>query len=140
MPKKDDFILIAGNANLPLAKATAKFLKVPVYFPVSRFSDQEAHVQIPVNVRKKNVIIIQSTCPPDVDGAYMELFLMIDAARRASAAEISVVIPYFGYSRQDRKDRPRVAKPVSLQPAFLPDADSRTRELGRPSRCPYSTE
>jgi ribose-phosphate pyrophosphokinase len=119
MPKKDDFILIAGNANLPLAKATAKFLKVPVYFPVSRFSDQEAHVQIPVNVRKKNVIIIQSTCPPDVDGAYMELFLMIDAARRASAAEISVVIPYFGYSRQDRKDRPRVPVSASLMAHLL---------------------
>ena len=119
MVSHPSLILLSGNSNLPLSQAVAKKLKLPLYQPVNRFSDQEAHVQIPVNVRRKNVIIIQATCPPHVDEAYMELFLMIDAARRASAAEISVVIPYFGYSRQDRKDRPRVPVSASLMAHLL---------------------
>lgn len=119
MTKSDSLVLLSGSSNTKLAQAVAKKLKQPLHLPVTRFSDQEAHIQIPVNVRKKNVIIIQATCPPNVDGAYMELFLMIDAARRASAAEISVVIPYFGYSRQDRKDRPRVPVSASLMAHLL---------------------
>lgn len=111
MPIKNDFIFIAGNANIPLASATAKYLKMPVYFPVTRFANQEAHVQIPVNVRHKTVVIFQSTCPPHIDSDYIELFLLIDAARRASARDIIVIIPHFGYARQDRKDKPRV--PIS---------------------------
>jgi ribose-phosphate pyrophosphokinase len=119
MNKPNSLVLLSGNSNPDLAKAVAKKLNQPLFLPVSRFSDQEAHIQIPVNVRRKNVVIIQATCPPNVDGAYMELFLMIDAARRASAAEISVVIPYFGYSRQDRKDRPRVPVSASLMAHLL---------------------
>lgn len=119
MTTPNSLVLLSGNSNPLLAQAIAKKLKHPLYMPVNRFSDMEAHVQIPVNVRRKNVIIIQATCPPNVDSAYMELFLMIDAARRASAAEISVVIPYFGYSRQDRKDRPRVPVSASLMAHLL---------------------
>lgn len=111
MPSKSDFILLTGSANQKLAEDIGKILKMPVYNPVNRFADNEANVQIPLNVRKREVFIIQSTCPPNVDSSYMELFLMIDAARKASASEITVILPYYGYSRQDRKDRSRV--PIS---------------------------
>lgn len=107
----NDFVLLTGTSNPKLAQDIAKLLKSEVYKPVSKFADGETRVQIPVNIRRGNVVIIQPTCPPDVDGSLIELLLMIDAAKRASANEIIVVIPYFGYSRQDRKDRPRV--PIS---------------------------
>lgn len=106
-----DFILLTGTSNLPLARKIAKLLGKPIHNPVTKFADGETRIQIPVNIRRGSVIIIQSTCPPDINGAVMELLLMIDAAKRASAGEIIVVIPYFGYARQDRKDRPRV--PIS---------------------------
>lgn len=111
MAQPSDTILLSGNANLPLAEKIAKQLKTPLYTPISRFADSEAHVQIPVNIRRKSVTIIQSTCPPFVDQSVIELLLMIDAAKRASAKEIIVILPYFGYARQDRKDKPRV--PIS---------------------------
>ncbi len=111
MSDKNNFILLTGNANLPLAQKVARKLKARAYIPISRFADSEAHVQIPINIRRQNVTIIQSTCPPNVDNTIVELFLMIDAVRRASAHEIIVVLPYFGYARQDRKDKPRV--PIS---------------------------
>lgn len=114
MPKKNDFIFISGNSNILLASDTANYLNMPVYFPVTRFANEEAHVQIPVNVRHKTVVIFQSTCPPHIDNDYLELFLLIDAARRASAKDIIVVIPHFGYARQDRKDKPRVPISSSL--------------------------
>ncbi|MBI2600352.1 ribose-phosphate diphosphokinase [Candidatus Daviesbacteria bacterium] len=107
MANNNNFVLLTGTANIPLAESIAKILKTEVHMPVSRFADGEAHVQIPVNVRKRDVFIIQPTCPPNVDKAYIELFAMINAARLASAGEITAVVPYFGYSRQDRKDRPR---------------------------------
>ena len=106
----DDFVLLTGTSNLDLAKKVANILDKKVYQTVSRFADGEIRVVIPENIRKRRVFIIQSTCPP-VDTNLMELLLMIDAARRASAKEITVIIPYFGYSRQDRKEQPRV--PVS---------------------------
>lgn len=106
-----DFILLTGTSNLPLARKIAKLLGKPIHKPVTNFADGETRIQIPINIRRGSVIIIQSTCPPDINGAVMELLLMIDAAKRASAGEIIVVIPYFGYARQDRKDRPRV--PIS---------------------------
>jgi ribose-phosphate pyrophosphokinase len=74
---------------------------------ISRFSDGEVRIQLEENVRGKDVFLIQSTCPP-VNENLMELLVMLDAARRASAQRITAVIPYFGYARQDRKDRPRV--------------------------------
>ena len=109
-----DFVLLTGTSNLPLAKSIGKILGKPVHQPVTKFADGETRVQIPINIRRGSVIIIQSTCPPDIDGSILELLLMIDAAKRASAQEIIVVIPYFGYARQDRKDRPRVPVSASL--------------------------
>ncbi len=110
MQNSDGFILLTGTANLKLAQDIAKILGQDVDETVTTFADGEKRVIIPENLRKRKVFIIQPTCPP-VDSNLMELLLMIDAAKRSSADEISVVIPYFGYSRQDRKDRARV--PVS---------------------------
>jgi ribose-phosphate pyrophosphokinase len=109
--KKDEFVLLTGNANHPLAQKVAEILKTEAHNPVSKFADGESRVKVPVNMRQRCVFIIQSTCPPDVDSYLIELLLMIDAARRASAQRIIAVIPYMGYSRQDRKEGPRV--PVS---------------------------
>ena len=106
-----DFVLLTGNSNIALAEKVAEILKTKVYNPVQQFADGECRVQIPINIRRGSVIILQSTCPPHVNRNIIELLLMIDAAKRASADEVIVVIPYFGYARQDRKDRPRV--PVS---------------------------
>ncbi len=109
-----DFVLLTGTSNIPLAEEIGKILNKTVHQPVTKFADGETRIQIPINIRRGSVIIIQSTCPPDIDGSIMELLLMIDAAKRASAGEIIVVIPYFGYARQDRKDRPRVPVSASL--------------------------
>src|SRR5258706_8352095 len=102
-----DYILLTGRANTRLAEGIAKILKKPVCQPISSFADGEIRVKgIPV-LRNKHVFIIQSTAPP-VNDNLMELIFMIDAAKRSSAGEITAVIPYFGYSRQDRKEGPRV--------------------------------
>lgn len=111
MASQIDYVLLSGTANPQLSFQVGKILKTKVYEPVTRFADGEVRIQIPVNIRRRSVIIIQPTCPPNVDQSIMELILMIDAAKRASASEIIAIIPYFGYARQDRKDRPRV--PIS---------------------------
>jgi ribose-phosphate pyrophosphokinase len=108
--KTNGMVLITGTSVPKLAGDISKILKEKVYFPVSVFANGEIMVKIPVPVRNKHVIIIQSTSPP-VNDHIMELLLMIDAARRASAGEITSLIPHYGYSRQDRKDSPRV--PIS---------------------------
>lgn len=113
MPNSNGFVLLTGTANLKLAKDIAKILGKNVDETVTEFADGEKRVLIPENLRKRDVFIIQPTCPP-VDSNIMELLLIIDAARRSSASEITAVIPYFGYSRQDRKDRPRVPISASL--------------------------
>lgn len=110
MPNSNDFVLLTGTSNLKLAKDVAVILGKNVDETVTAFADGEKSIIIPENLRRRDVFIIQSTCPP-VDSNIMELLLIIDAAKRASAAEISVIIPYFGYARQDRKDRSRV--PIS---------------------------
>lgn len=110
MPSSNGFVLLTGTANLKLAQDAAAILGKTVHETVSAFADGEKRIIIPQNLRKRDVFIIQPTCPP-VNDNIMELLLMIDAARRSSASEITAVIPYFGYSRQDRKDRPRV--PIS---------------------------
>jgi len=103
--------LIAGNSNLPLAKGISNYLGVPlVEATVGRFADGEVVVQINENVRGADMFVIQSTCPP-VNDNLMELLIIIDALRRASARRITAVIPYYGYARQDRKVQPRV--PIS---------------------------
>src|SRR5438874_8605395 len=102
------FKLIAGPGNPELCAEIAQTLDVPFCkTTVSRFADGEIFVRIDENVRGNDVFIVQPTNPPGEN--VLELLLLIDAARRASAARITCVMPYYGYSRQDRKDQPRVA-------------------------------
>ncbi len=99
--------LLAGNSNRPLAEEIAKILGVSVSpAEVGKFSDGEISITLPKTVRGKDVFIIQSTSHP-VNDNLMELLIMIDACKRASAGRITAVMPYFGYARQDRKARPR---------------------------------
>ena len=109
MPRlRTGLAVFSGNANPELAKAICKHLKVQLSNSfVGRFSEGEIRVKINENVRGKDVFLVQSTCPPTNDNL-MELLIMIDAVRRASARRITAVIPYYGYARQDRKDQPRV--------------------------------
>jgi ribose-phosphate pyrophosphokinase len=105
--------LLTGNANLPLAKAIADYLEMPLtQASVRRFADEEVFVEIHENVRGEDVFVIQSTGFPANDNL-MELLIMIDALRRASAKRITAVVPYFGYARQDRKPGPRT--PISAK-------------------------
>lgn len=100
--------IFTGNGNPELAKKICKSIKVPLGdCAVKRFNDGETSVHLNENVRGKDVFIIQSTSCPANDNL-MELLVMIDACRRASAMRVTAVLPYFGYARQDRKDRPRV--------------------------------
>lgn len=99
--------ILAGNSNRPLAEAVAAQLKLPVSAAeVGKFSDGEISINLPQTVRGKDIFIIQSTSFP-VNDNFMELLIMIDACKRASAGRITAVMPYFGYARQDRKARPR---------------------------------
>jgi ribose-phosphate pyrophosphokinase len=105
--------LITGNSNLPLAQAIADYCAVPLTnASVRRFADDEVFVEIHENVRGEDVFVIQSTGFPANDNL-MELLIIIDALRRASAKRITAVIPYFGYARQDRKPGPRT--PISAK-------------------------
>ncbi|MEP6989414.1 MAG: ribose-phosphate pyrophosphokinase [bacterium] len=102
------FKLLSGTGNRPLAEEIAKQLGISVCkLTCTRFADGEIFVRIDENVRGNDVFIVQSTNPPAEN--IMELLLLIDAAKRASAARVTVVMPYYGYARQDRKDQPRVA-------------------------------
>lgn len=99
--------IICGNSNRPLAEAVAKELGIELTpAEVGKFSDGEISISLPQTVRGKDVFIIQSTSNP-VNDNLMELLIMIDACKRASAGRITAVMPYFGYARQDRKARPR---------------------------------
>jgi ribose-phosphate pyrophosphokinase len=103
------FKIFCGSANRPLTEEICKFLGVPLgETKLQRFSDGEVYFQLLENVRGMDVFLVQPTCYP-VDQHLMELLIMIDALKRASAGRITVVVPYYGYARQDRKDRPRVA-------------------------------
>ena len=111
---KDKGAIFSGNANPQLAEGICKALNLPLGNAlVTKFSEGEIQVQINENVRGKDVFLIQPTCPPSNDNM-MELLILIDALRRASAGRITAVIPYFGYARQDRKDQPRVAITAKL--------------------------
>ncbi len=104
----NDYMIFSGSSNLPLAiKISQKIGKPLGSIELKRFSDGEIWVKYGENIRGMDVFIIQSTNPPADN--LLELLIMIDAARRASAKQITAVIPYFGYARQDRKDQPRVA-------------------------------
>ena len=103
-----DLRLFTGRANPQLAEGICRYLGIEMgHIEVSEFSDGELFVQVQENIRGQDVFLMQSTCQP-VNQHFMELLIMADACKRASAARITAVLPYFGYSRQDRKDRPRV--------------------------------
>src|ERR671912_94234 len=105
--------LVAGNSNRPLAEAIANYLDVPLArAQVRRFADMEIFVEVQENVRGEDVFVLQSTSFPANDHL-MELLIMIDALKRASAKRITAVIPYFGYARQDRKTAART--PISAK-------------------------
>jgi len=116
-----NFVLLTGTANEPLAKSIAKNLKTTVTNPVTIFADGEIRVRISPNLRRRHVFIIQPTCPP-VNDSIMQLLLIIDAVKRASASEIIVVMPYFGYSRQDRKETARVPISSALVASLIENA------------------
>ncbi len=100
--------IFSGNANRELAKRICAYLDMELGdITVGRFSDGEINVEIEENVRGEDVFLIQPTSPP-CNRNLMELLIMIDAMKRSSASRITAVVPYYGYSRQDRKDRPRV--------------------------------
>jgi ribose-phosphate pyrophosphokinase len=105
--------LFAGSAHLALAREIAECLGIPIGAArLHRFPDTEVSFQIDENIRGADVFIVQPTCAP-VDANLVELCVMIDAFRRSSASRITAVIPYYGYARQDRKDKPRV--PISAK-------------------------
>jgi ribose-phosphate pyrophosphokinase len=110
---KDEIKLFTGNSNRALAEAISAHVGVPLGgAEIGRFSDGEVQVEITENVRGGDVFVIQSICTPTNDNL-MELLLMLDAFKRASAKRITAVIPYYGYARQDRKVAPRV--PISAK-------------------------
>ena len=99
--------LLSGNSNKPLSKKIAKFLKSKlINSSIRKFSDGEIHIEIKENIRGNSIFIVQSVSSPANDNL-MELLLCIDALKRSSAKNITAVIPYFGYARQDRKGAPR---------------------------------
>src|SRR3984957_7032767 len=109
IPEPKRFKIFCGSSNRALAEEICKFVGVPLgETRLQRFSDGEVHFQLLENVRGADVFLVQPTCYP-VDQHLVELLIMMDALKRASAGRITVVIPYYGYARQDRKDRPRVA-------------------------------
>ena len=109
----ENFIIFSGNSNPELSKKICDYLGVPLGGEkLKRFSDGEIQIEIDENVRRRDIYIIQSTCVP-VNENLMELLLMIDAMKRASATRVTAVIPYYGYARQDKKVAPRV--PISAK-------------------------
>ena len=99
--------IFSGNANRALADEICKFVEIPLgRADVTHFSDGEIYVEVGENVRGVNCFVVQPTCSPP-NQSLMELLIMIDALKRASAGSIVAIIPYFGYARQDRKAKPR---------------------------------
>ena len=116
MQSEPNFLVFSGNANRPLAEAVCRELGVrPGKALISRFSDGEVQVEIEESVRRQEVYVIQPTNAPTAEN-FMELLVLIDALKRASAASVTAVVPYFGYARQDR--RPRSARvPITAKVA-----------------------
>lgn len=115
------FMIFAGTSNLPLAEKIAKSIDISLgILELKRFSDGEIWVKFSENIRGREIFLIQSTNPPAEN--LVELLIMIDAAKRASAKRITAVIPYFGYARQDRKDQPRVSITAKLMANLITEA------------------
>jgi len=109
----NDFLVFAGNSNVPLANKIVEAIGISLgSLELKRFSDGEIWVKYGENIRGREVFLIQSTNPPAEN--LIELLVMIDAAKRASAKKVTAIIPYFGYARQDRKDQPRVSITAKL--------------------------
>jgi len=109
----NDFVIFSGNSNPILSQKICEYIQIPLGGEkVKRFSDGEIQIEIDENVRSKDVFVIQSICHP-VNDNLVELLLMLDALKRASANSITAVIPYYGYARQDKKVAPRV--PISAK-------------------------
>lgn len=135
MSYKDNMMLFALNSNLPLAQKIADRVGIPLSeSSVQRFSDGKIQINIDESVRGKDVYLIQSTSVP-VNDNLMELLIMIDAVRRASAQTINIVIPYYGYARQDRKTRPREPITAKLVADMLQEAGA-TRLLSLDLHAP----
>jgi len=114
--------IFTGNSNRPLAEEICKHIGIPLgQASVTSFPDGESFVRIEENVRGQDIYLIQSTCTP-TNHHLMELLIMIDAAKRASAKRITAVIPFYGYARQDRKDQPRVPITAKLVADLLTSA------------------
>ena len=110
---KAELKVFSGHGNEPLAKRICDYLRIPLgKWKLTRFADSEIYCQILENVRGTDVFVIQPTCPP-ANEHLMELLIAVDALKRSSAARITAVLPYYGYARQDRKDKPRV--PISAK-------------------------
>jgi len=108
LKKADDLCVFSGSGNSELSSSVADYLGIPLSkISVKRFADGECSIKVNETVRGKNVVIIQSTCPPNLNDQVMELLLMVSTMRRASAKSITVVIPYCAYSRSDQKNQPR---------------------------------
>ncbi len=116
----DRFVLLTGRSNPKLAKEIGQLLSVSVHESISTFADAETRVRIAANLRRRHVYIIQPTSAP-VNDHVIELLFMIDAAKRSSASEIIVIVPYFGYARQDRKEMPHVPISASVVANMLVD-------------------
>lgn len=118
-------IIFTGNANPVLAQEICDYLNIPLgRASVQTFSDGEVYVEIGENVRGADVYVVQPTCPP-VNNNMMELLIMVDALRRASARRITAVLPYYGYARQDRKVAPRVPISAKLVADIITTAGAR---------------
>jgi ribose-phosphate pyrophosphokinase len=117
----NDFLVFAGSSNIPLANRIVEEIGISLgSLEVKRFSDGEIWVKYGENIRGREVFLVQSTNPPAEN--IIELLIMIDAAKRASAKRITTVIPYFGYARQDRKDQPRVSITAKLMANLITGA------------------
>ena len=128
------FSIFSGNANRELAEAICRHLETPLgHAEVTRFADGEIYVEINENVRGVNCFVVQPTSTP-VNDNLMELLVMIDALKRASAGSIIAVIPYFGYARQDRKSKPRTPISARLVADLMTVVGGRPRAGDRPAR------
>lgn len=118
-----DLKIVTGSANPALAKAICDHLGCQLTPTLATsFSDGELRIEIGDNVREDDVFVIQPTCPPEVNRNFMQLCLMIDALKRASAGRITAVVPYYGYARQDRKVNPRAPISAKLTADFISTA------------------
>ena len=117
-----DLAILSGTSNLALAQVVASILKVPlVQADISKFKDGEVRIKINESLRGKSLFVIQSTCKP-VNDNYMELFLILDSLKRSSVKNITAIMPYFGYGRQDRKDSPRSPISAARMASFCKEA------------------